>query len=177
MTASDRSGVVGRSLPGISGDTLFTLLLTAFVGWLNWLSFSYTVEARRLPVVIGVPTFAVLLLVSLSQLIESFELPDVGPDTFEKVMHEDLEEDEEPEERLRAWQAIGWVVGLFGLLWTVGILAGTFLLTYFFLTLEGAETHVRAGVIGLGAAGSVYLIFEVVLDSHLYPGVLVELLA
>lgn len=165
--------MLNKNSSSFPSEAIFTVFLLLLTGSIIWLSLSYEPDANRVPLVISVPTFGILLYILLSQLNESVELPNIGPSIQEE---EDITPDSEELQADGLKRALAWIGSMATFTLLFGILGDALVLTYLFLRIEGEETRVRAGTIAVTTAVLVYIIFGLVLGSDLYPGFLVELI-
>lgn len=167
-------------------DAAFTLLLLAFVGTLLVMTSGYGPQTRLVPLVIGVPVFAMLAALLATQLsprlaavagryaagslfedfsdhAEEFDLRDAGART-----------DDGPDAAARTelLSVLVWVSVLFGLVVVTGFVVGTFAYLVAFYRLRAGQDWVRT----VGYAGLVWLlgvvVFKAVLNTPLYEGLL-----
>ena len=70
------------------------------------------------------------------------------------------------------WQTFLWLSLLPALLWLMGLIFGSIVFCLFFLKWRSRESWVFSGVFSLVLGASLYLVFSVLLQSNLYPGVI-----
>lgn len=167
-------------------DAAFTLVLLAFVGTLLVQTSGYGPQTRLVPLVIGVPVFAMLavllatqasarfaavagryaagsLFEDFSDRAEEFDLGDAGAEAGA---------DASADARMELLAVLAWVAVLFALVVVVGFLVGAFAYLVAFYRLRARQGWVRA----VGYSVLVWLfavvVFKAVLDTPLYEGLL-----
>lgn len=78
----------------------------------------------------------------------------------------------DPGRFLRELLAVGWLVGLVVLVFLVGFLVTVPVFIFVFLFWNARLSLVKSGAIALGSLVFVYLIFMILLEYRLYPGLL-----
>ncbi len=165
-------------------DRAFALLLLAFIGVLLADTSNYSDSGQLFPLVIGVPTALLLVLLLITQVsprVRQFASKYAGADLFEvdDVMDE-FEEDatsgisEErslQSERLDVLVICLWTLAFFGTIVLIGFLPGTlvFLLAYY--RIQADQSIPRTLLFSLLMWAFVILIFDVVLNTPFYTGV------
>ncbi len=70
-------------------------------------------------------------------------------------------------------ECIGWIAGAFGLMASVGILAGSPVFAAAYVRLRGKRSWAVAGLVGLGVLAFQFFVFEWALDYELYRGLFI----
>jgi hypothetical protein len=165
-------------------DRVFALLLLAFIGVLLADTPNYSSTGQLFPLVIGVPTalLLVLLLVTLvsprmRQLASTyagadlFEVDDAMDEFEEEATSETSEERSLQSERLDVLVICLWTLAFFGTIALIGFLPGTlvFLLAYY--RIQADQSIPRTVLFSLLMWAFVILIFGLVLNTPFYTGV------
>ena len=176
-------------------EVLFMLICTLFVLILLWLTRGYDDFATWLmPVLIGIPTvvlFVILILYHISDHVQAFIDEYKGSEIASGFdMDDDDEEgtgsaiDNKKTYRIRLIQILGWMIGLFGIIYLVGFFTGSFLfLAAFAFTEIKEEPFWKKGVFVIGFWFGLLFLFEGVVAAPWFPGyfeideILLELLA
>jgi hypothetical protein len=159
----------------VLADRVFAALLLAFVLIFLVMAWQMNSVAGRMPRIVGVFTLVLLLAYFAGEFWprKASAAPKKRPE-----LDEDDEDFGERKDALnwydiRVW---GWLIVLFVCVYLLGITVGIGVLTVL-LYRYGAKQGWRGGVIfGVLQAAFLYLIFEVVFRSALYPGRILELL-
>lgn len=164
-------------------DRIFALLFLAFIGVLLVDTSQYSTTGQLFPLVIGVPTFLLLvfLLVTLvspraNRLAskyagaELFEVDEVV-DEFEEAAGGKTEERTQQEERFDVLVICLWTLAFFGVILLIGFLPGTlvFLLAYY--RIQADQSVPRTILYSLLMWAFVIVIFVFVLNTPFYTGV------
>ena len=179
-----------RRLLGIEGrrlDAAFTLVLLAFVGTLLVMTLDYGRQTRLVPLVIGVPTFAMLAALLAMQLSPRLAavagryaaggLFEDFADRIDELELEDAEADEAPPAdpvsgRYELALVLGWVLVLFLLVVVIGFLAGSFVYLLGFYRLRAKQDWLRTVAYTVVVWVFAVVIFKAVLNTPLYEGLL-----
>lgn len=168
-------------------DAAFTLVLLAFVGTLLVQTVDYGSQTRLVPLVIGVPIFAMLaflLVIQLSPRVATVAGRYAAGDLFGDVS-EQMDELKRGrggdandaigtnlDNRLELLVVVVWVLVLFALVGLVGFIAGTFVYLVAFYRLRAGQdwlhTVLYAVVVWLFAV----VAFKAILNTPLYEGLL-----
>lgn len=166
-------------------DRAFTVALLIFVGTLLAVTPQYREESQLFPLVIGVPTFALLcflLSVQLSPRLRSlvsgyassdlFDLDAVASDVEQARVEGGRVQRTLAEERTSVVAISVWTAGLFGLVGLVGFLPGTMLFMLLFYRIQADQSWLRTVLYSTVMWAFIVIIFEVVLNTPFYTGVL-----
>lgn len=156
-------------------ERAFVLGLTGLVLLFVGLSFTYSATSRRFPLVIGIPTLILLLVLTVIVLFPS--LGETIGDLYTNVFNSksdliDVEEGEKYHDHsLR--RGVAWTVGLTTGYYLFGFLLVSPIFVYLFMMVEG--DHSRKEALGTAAFTIVFLVglFEVLLETFLFEGVVV----
>lgn len=167
-------------------DAAFTLGLLAFVGTLLVQTSSFGPQTRLVPLVIGVPVFAMLaalLATQLSTRVASVAGRYAAGGLFEDFADPrdefDLGDPGEPDDagpdldaRFELLAVLTWVSVLFGLVVVVGFVLGTFAYLVAFYRLRARQDWVRAVGYSVLVWFFAVVVFKAVLGTPLYEGLL-----
>lgn len=155
----------------------FAAFLTLFVGSLVALALTYSPTSRLVPLVVGVPTFIALALVTLSYVFDPVDRLVSRFNATPITVDSDLFDGEETVYTDRpVTRALAWVVGLLLTMYLFGFVLVTPFFVYAYLTREGGHSRRRSAIIGLVTALSVSTLFELVFATPLYAGAIPNLL-
>lgn len=166
---STRSIEKTRSLRKLElGVAIFlTLLLAGFIV----LSVRYPPRARLFPLLVAVPSFVCMVLLTSSHFSERVEKLVAAFNTalFESDA-EMLEGDttELEEEGIR--RSLGWLVGALVAFYLFGFVLMTFVFIYAYMTIEGDHSRRESGIIAIVTGTVMYLLFVVVFGVRLDGG-------
>lgn len=178
------------------GLSAFLLLL---VGAMTWMALDFGEQARRVPLVVGVPVTIGLAIQVLRDLLafrlgaevsdaqaadgaHEPSLPEgVGPEdphptaaVSESDANTKTERTEIVDPRASAVQSFGWILGLAFSFYLFGMLATVPLFLIAFMRVYGGESWKVVGAAVAGTMGVLYLLFVRLLEVRLYPGVVVD---
>jgi Tripartite tricarboxylate transporter TctB family len=154
-----------------SEEIAVNFILVVLLGYAVYEAFWFDPAARRLPLIVGIPTFILSLAVFVKELAAPAENDASGLRETSGVAHK-----VEPAlQRNQEIRIIGWLIALlllivmFGLLWAVPIFLVLFLW-------RGAHQSWKTVVfLSAGAWAAVYLVFIWVFRLPLYVGILSSL--
>lgn len=161
-------------------DRAFTVLLLLALGTLLAVTPQYRDDSQLFPFVIGIPTFAMLVVLLVLQLspglrelvgrytiTDVFDLSEVSSEVGGGRIERPL-----PDERRSVLAISLWTLALFGVILLVGFLPGTlvFLLAYY--RRQAEQPWSRTVLYSLVMWAFVIVIFEMVLNTPFYTGVL-----
>ena len=186
MSAKEKfRGIVGAllSVDHDRFDRLFALLLLAFIGVLLADTFQYSDDGQLFPLVIGVPTLLLLvglLAVQLSSRLNEAASRYASSELFEvdEVVDELEEDDTDAEQRTLQEERVDvilislWTLALFGVVLLIGFLPGTLVFLLGYYRLQADQSWIRTVAFSLAMWLFVIVIFEVVLNTPFYTGVL-----
>lgn len=147
-----------------------TLLLMAFVVS----SLNYGPQDRMVPLAIGIPTFLFSILIVLSYISHT---ADRVNDIFNQTVFAqtgDLSESETEIIDDGIWRAFSWLLVITVLFYLFGNVLTAFIFTHIYLTREGEHETLRSALIAIAAAAAILVVFEILLERELYPGVVIE---
>ena len=160
-----------------SNEFGFSVFLVLLVGLVVGLALTYSATSQLIPLIVGVPTLLILLLVALSNVSPRVERI---TDRFETALfsfESDLVEEEADEFKPGGVRrGIAWLLALSVGYYLFGFVAATPVFVYAYLRLEGGHPRKQSLVLAVGTTLFLVGLFEVLLETWLYPGVLVELL-
>lgn len=147
---------------------LVNLLYLAAVILILIESLTFTEQGGLVPLVVGMPTLGVLLLTVGGQFLPVFLKKRVSA----------RKNPEEASLDVASWSnaapIIGWMGGLFILIFLVGFLISIPLYTFTFLRLYGNISWKKSATIGIALWLLVYVSFNILLHKSLFEGVLFE---
>lgn len=169
-----------------------TASLLAVVGYMTWSAFDFGEEARRVPIVVGMPVTAFLVVQFIRELLgfklgpaisDAQEAEDDDSETTESAEPDSLATEEEgasaalrtqtqrtPSPGVSAPTAFVWVLALglsfyvFGMLLTVPLFMAAFMRIY------GREKWTIIGLFVVVTVAVMHFFFVVLLEVQLYPG-------
>lgn len=150
-------------MPDREDAVLCALLLLVFAG-AAWLALDYPAVSRRFPLLVAVPGLALCALQLRRDLRPSAAAAAGIASDVEAASRAPLAD----ELRLVAW-FLGFVLAAIAL----GIVPGGGLAAFAFLRWRGGEPAWRAAAWSAGAAGALHLVFERLLGSVFFEGLLV----
>lgn len=166
-------------------DRAFTVLLVLFIGTLLASTPQYRDESQLFPLVIGIPTFLLLVFLlavqvspRLNQTIDRyatsdlFDLDDVVSDMDRSVAGGGATQRSLPEERESVASISLWTLALFGIILLVGFLPGTLIFLLTFYRFHAGQNPVRTLIYSGVMWAFIVVIFEIVLNTPFYTGVL-----
>ena len=172
-------------------DRAFTLVLLAFFTALLVMTLDYGSQTRLVPLVIGVPTLGLILvllalqlssrLAAYSRRVSSSALFDMG-DQMEEFGAESErgtlaatpkeETDTDPHDaRIELLAVMTWVLVLFAAIVLVGFVVGTFAFLIAFYRVRAGQSWLRTGVYSVVVWVFTVVVFKVVLNTPLYSGI------
>lgn len=168
-------------------DRLFALLLLAFIGIMLVDTSEYSDDGQLFPLVIGIPTFLLLVLLlalQVSSRLNALATRYTASDLFEvddvmDELDEDVDEgsvqtghDSLQEERTNVILISLWTLALFGIIVLVGFLPGTLIFLLVYYRFQADQSWLYTLAYSLIMWLFVIVIFEVVLGTPFYTGVL-----
>jgi hypothetical protein len=176
-----------------------TLFLLVLLGAMTWMAFDFNVQARRVPLVVGIPTTIGLAVQLLREFLafrlgpevsdaqaaggaDMVQLPEgVGSEATDASAESERapsttksERAEIPAPKASAVQAFGWILALGFSFYLLGMLATVPLFVGSFMRIYGGESWkiVLASVAGTMAV--LYLLFVRLLEVRLYTGLVFD---
>lgn len=173
----------------ISVETLTSLALLLLMGSSVYLAADFNAQARRIPLVVGVPTVALLVVQVWRDLTDrerrrlSVGLGDDGKTAPPSTMQpqrvrtgEDALAFDVTAAHISVSQAFSWVAFCGFLFLALGMVATSALYIFTFMRIYGRESLWKCVITALAVTGVVYLGFQRLLGLRLYEGVLFGLL-
>lgn len=164
-------------------DRIFALLLLAFILVLLVDTPQYSTTGQLFPVVIGVPTFLLLVFLLITQVsprlnrlaskyagAELFEVDEVV-DEFEDAATATAEERTRQEERFDVFVICLWTLAFFGVILLIGFLPGTLVFLIAYYRIQADQSVPRTILYSLLMWAFVIVIFVFVLNTPFYTGV------
>lgn len=172
-------------------DRAFTLVLLAFFTALLVMTLDYGSQTRLVPLVIGVPTLGLILvllalqlssrLAAYSRRVSSSALFDMGDQmeefgaesergTLAATPEEETETDPH-DARIELLAVMTWVLVLFAAIVLVGFVVGTFAFLIAFYRVRAGQSWLRTGVYSVVVWVFTVVVFKVVLNTPLYSGI------
>lgn len=176
-----------------------TLFLLATLGAMTWMAFDFNVQARRVPLVVGIPTTVGLAIQLLREGLafklgpevsdaksaegaDEVNLPEgVGPGASESSAESQksasttkTERADISEPKASAIQAFAWILGLGFSFYLFGMLATVPLFVGSFMRIYGGESWKIVAASVVGTMGVLYLLFVRLLEVRLYSGVVAD---
>jgi len=155
---------------------LFFFLLMCFA---VYAAFDFDVEARMMPLIVGVPTLALGTVVLIMEIASQW----IGkPKHSEGAMDgsrlgKDLNAQERRAMARRETSLVLWLIGIVVLIWLIGLLWSIPVFLVLFLWLQAREPWRLIVSISLGTWAVVYLLFVHILNMELYRGLIQGLLS
>ncbi|MFC1872270.1 tripartite tricarboxylate transporter TctB family protein [Chloroflexota bacterium] len=158
------------------GSFWFTVLISIIALMFIVGAFDYGDRARLVPILVGIPTLLLGMLVLISEkyprLISGF---DISVEDF-------TPKDEEIETRFKqevvqhstkgVLTIYSWMWGFFILVFLVGFLIAVPVSTFLYIKLRERTGWLKALVISIGIGGLIYLGFEILIGTILFEGIL-----
>lgn len=164
-------------------DRIFALLLLAFILVLLVDTPQYSTTGQLFPVVIGVPTFLLLVFLLITQVsprvnrlasryagAELFEVDEVV-DEFEDAATATTEKRTRQEERFDVLVICLWTLAFFGVILLIGFLPGTLVFLIAYYRIQADQSVPRTILYSLLMWAFVIVIFVFVLNTPFYTGV------
>lgn len=158
----------------ITDRTAVGLLFFLLLGLAVYRAFDFSFAARLMPLIIGVPTFALSVVVLALEISSQWK---GKPKKAEGAMDGSrLGKDLSPEQKRaitrREVSLLLWLVALILLIWLFGLLWSIPIFLICFLWLQGREPWRLILPISLGTWVAVYVLFAEILKMELYQGLL-----
>jgi len=152
----------------------FSLLLLLIVLVFVLLSFGYSADARLVPLVVGIPTLALAILVLLGERYPRLTtLFDVSLEDLGKVGHaESAPTETHSTGKLLA--LLAWMFGLLILVFLAGYVIAIPIFTLLFLKISTRASWLKTIIITLIMGGIIYGGFEVWMRGNLFEGMFFE---
>jgi len=161
------------------GSTLFTALLVIFTLGMVILGWTYGPGVRLVPLIIGVPTLILSVLVLLGEwcpsLLGRLDITIMSYGESEEEMDEAMEQGA-LEETGEVGVIVAWMVGLLIGIYLVGFILSIGLFVLVFLHMYASASWLRCVLVSVGVVGSIYGTFELFIGANLYSGILMDAL-
>ena len=165
----------------LSEDNMILVSLTAFLALLLVLSFKYVPKARLMPLVVGVPTLALVVFCLLVNLVPGFskryrrvaeqDVFDLGE--IRKKLAPAARKKRSPAEiRRKEMNMIWWLVGLMAAILLLGYLIAIPGFVFLFLKVRSGERWLTTILVTAATWICVYGVFVVLLKLPIYKGIL-----
>ncbi|MFC1872571.1 tripartite tricarboxylate transporter TctB family protein [Chloroflexota bacterium] len=159
----------------IKGSIWFTMLLVATVLLFVAMSFGYSEKARQIPLLIGVPTviLGILLLMSerFPKLIVMFNI-DLGDS---KVAGDDKITSDEKQTQKKAIHFMGWLGAYVILVLLVGFLVAAPIIIFLYLKYTGNISWIKTLLFTVIVVGIIeYAGFEILMKADMFKGILFD---
>lgn len=160
-------------------EWLFTAVLVAFVAILLWMTLGYERFARIIPLIVGVPTLALLLVVLLANssdrvraVLERHQFRDVV-DIDDEVSAEGDPAAPDPEreryeQRLRFLSIAAWILGFTLLFVYVGIVESVLIFLLGYYRFVSGLSLTRTLTYTIGVEVFVFLVFDLLLEMRFF---------
>lgn len=160
---------------------LFTLLLALFTLSIIGISTTYEGETRLVPLMFALVLLFALLTILVVQVSPSFVgAVEKKTNLFEGGIQTDQiaagDEEDEERDQLAALRTTVWTVGLFVLVYLIGFLNAIFVFSMLFYRFEAHQNWKRTVLYSILITVSILVLFQVVLQTTLYEGYVVDLL-
>ncbi|MFC2009862.1 tripartite tricarboxylate transporter TctB family protein [Chloroflexota bacterium] len=157
----------------IKGSIWFTMLLVATVLLFVALSFGYSEKARQIPLLIGIPTvmLGILLLVSerFPKLIAIFNI-DLGDS---KVAGDDKITSDEKQTQKKVIHFMGWLGAYVIMVLLVGFLVAAPIITFLYLKYTAHISWIKTLLFTVIVVGIIeYAAFEFLMKADMFKGIL-----
>jgi len=155
------------------GSFLFSVLLLVIVLTFVLFSIGYDAEARLIPLIIGVPSLALAILLVLSEryprLLALFK---VSQDSVVRGAPSELASSETAVGGRKVLTFLAWIVGFVILVFLVGFLITTPVFIFLFLKIRGRIGWFRTLVMSIVVGGFIYGVFEILMRGDMFKGIL-----
>lgn len=161
-----------------TSEFAFAVFLVLVVGTAVGLALTYSRTSGLIPLVVGVPTLLILLLVALSNVSPRAKRITDSFDTALFAIESDLVDDDD-EDELKAGgvrRGIGWLLAMSIGYFLFGFVAATPVFVYAYLRLEGGHSRRQSAALGIAATVFLVGLFEILLETWLYPGLIAQVL-
>jgi hypothetical protein len=162
-----------------AGPLVFSALLFALVAGMVWMATDFSEEARRIPLVVGVPTVALLGMQLVRDARNVAKEPDEQPgDQEPSHSRSDLtiqDGAKATSSGVRAGWAFVTVLGLAVIFWVFGLLVAVPLFSALFTWLYGRERWFLTIGVALATWAIIYFCFVILLELPVYDGLLWDL--
>jgi len=155
-------------------ERIFTGLLGVFVLTVVIVSFSYSPEARLIPLLVGIPTLLMIVFIFIAEKFypKLLRMLNVSMLDLGKVSTKETPSGEPRSIRKGLLVISMWLVGYVILIYLAGFLIATAVLFPLFLKIMAKATWVKAIVMGAVVWGFIYGVFELFMKFELFKGML-----
>jgi len=141
----------------LTGEKIFDIILLAVVTYMVFTAFDFPFRARLMPLLVGVPAVVMMFVIVVRGLFFKTE-GDSKPLTKEQAG--------------RQKTMFLWLLILLGLILTLGLEVGLGIYLCFFVRLVAKQKWWLSIALGAGMALTVFLLFDVALNYHIFKGYL-----
>jgi hypothetical protein len=158
------------------GELILTLFLLAFFIFLMLISMTYSLKARRMPLVVIIPGIVLCTVMAFRIATGKKDGPKQPKSESAETENGESPGLEGKEVQKRMWVMFGWMGLLVGMIWIVGFLVT--IPVYTILFMRSLKESWRLSII-IGVVGFIvlYFLFVVGLEMELYPGLIYEWLS
>lgn len=161
----------------ITEETIIDFALLLILGYAVYEGFGFDAAARRLPLIVGIPTFVLSLMVFVTELISRRAGRAVRGQSMEGIRREtELTVEEKKAESRRELWIIGWLFALLAFIFVFGLLWAVPIFLVLFLWFGAHQSWKTIIFLSAGAWAVVYVVFVFVFKLPLYDGLLQSLL-
>jgi hypothetical protein len=160
----------------MSGSVAFNLFLLAIPLYFVWSAFSYPLQARYIPLILGGIVVLFQILVLLGEWFPRlFRVFDSSLMSVEGQRNVRLELAETQGEVRQGWRAVAmslWMAAFFLLWYLLGSLPATFGFIFLFLLISGKSRWWMALAVAAGMVVMIWALFVAMMKFQLFEGVL-----
>lgn len=161
----------------ITEETIIDFILVLILGYAVYDGFSFDAAARRLPLIVGIPSFILSVIVLVTELISRKAGRATRGRSMEGFRREtELTLEERKAESKKELWIMGWLFGLLALILVFGLLWAVPIFLVLFLWLGAHQSWKTIICLSAGAWVVVYMVFVFVFRLPLYEGLLQSLL-
>ncbi|MFC1873137.1 tripartite tricarboxylate transporter TctB family protein [Chloroflexota bacterium] len=155
-----------------NGTFWFTVLLGVIVLGFVLFSFNYKAEPRFIPLLVGIPTLIMIILVLLSERYPKLiSLFNVSLGDVESVLKRKPAQSETDLGR-KVLAILAWMAGFILLIFLVGFIIAVPIFVFLFLKIYTRAGWLTAVIISLIMVGLIYGGFEVLMRANMFEGLL-----
>ena len=165
--------VIRRSFPVLS------LLILAFAMGIVLGAFQYDERSRMLPLIIGIPTLMMLLVLVLGETVFPRVVSRFDIDLLGVRRTETRQQPQGTSETRPTWtesQALviiaGWLITFLILIVLLGYDIAIASSVLGFIRLYGKQSWLRSVLVAIGVWAFIFLVFRLFMDLHMFPGLL-----
>jgi hypothetical protein len=150
----------------------FIGLLLVFILVMCLNSYSYRPRERLVPLLVGIATLIICLLVLVDELHPIRLLSRLNIDLMSAAGGPLLGEPEERRTTMELLHIIAWMMGFLILIFLVGFYISIVLFSFTFLKIQGKIGWVKAVLVTAIVWCFIFAIFELTMELHMFQGVL-----